>query len=168
MAHGHNRSIEPEFVRIIERYRPVIYKVCYIYAPQRESVDDYFQSVVAALWEAWPRFRGESAVATWVYRVALYTCVGYIRKSSRQLVTIPMTPLFDVADEADDRQERIELLHRMISRLGNTEKALVLLWLEEKTYDEIAAITGLSRSNVAVKLMRAKDKLRKMYNLQNK
>jgi len=153
-----------EFVNVVERHKGIIYKVCYVYAGSREDAVDYFQDVVAQLWQAWPRFRGESSVSTWIYRVALYTCVSHMRKSSRRPGTVSLYPGCDAAGQDDERTEQVERMYDMLSRLGNAEKALVLLWLEEKSYEEIAAITGLTRSNVAVKLMRAKDKLKKMYN----
>ncbi len=153
---------EKEFIEIIERSKRMIYKVCYVYAPQDE-VEDYFQEIVLALWRAYPGFRGESGLSTWVYRIALHTCITFLRRSRRRIAPVRLT--FDLPDERDMQEhERLEVLHAMIFCLGRLDRALLLLWLEERNYEEIAAILGISRENVAVRLSRIRVRLRKMAN----
>lgn len=148
---------------LIEEYQRVIYKVCSVYAPDRSRIDDYFQEVVLALWRGFDAFRGESKTATWVYRVALYTCISFVRRRMRRPQSVRLT--VDIKDEEpSETRERIDELYRVIGRLGRLDKALILLWLEERSYDEIAEITGLKANNVAVRLSRIREKLRKMYN----
>ncbi|MDE6507040.1 MAG: sigma-70 family RNA polymerase sigma factor [Alistipes sp.] len=154
---------EQRFVALIEEYQRVIYKVCSVYAPDRSRIDDYFQEVVLALWRGFDAFRGESKTATWVYRVALYTCISFVRRRMRRPQSVRLT--VDIKDEEpSETRERIDELYRVIGRLGRLDKALILLWLEERSYDEIAEITGLKANNVAVRLSRIREKLRKMYN----
>lgn len=155
---------EREFVEMIEAHKGIIYKLCFMYAPCPENARDYYQEAVCRLWEAFPRFRGESKLSTWVYRVTLFTCVSYLRKAKRSPAVVPLAVDPGFMDDTDAGADRLGELYAMIARLGNTEKALLMLWLEEKSYDEIAEITGLTKSNVAVKLMRIKDKLKKMSN----
>lgn len=154
---------QTEFLELLERYKRIIYKVCCLYAPDREQLDDYFQEVVLALWSGFDRFRGESSTATWVYRVSLYTCISFVRRRMRRPAVVRLT--VDLAGE-DDRElrEQIDQLHAAIGRLGRLDKALVLLWLEERPYEQIAAITGLKPGTVAVRLTRIREKLRSMYN----
>lgn len=154
---------QQEFLELIGRYKRIIYKVCYLYAPDRTQLDDYFQEVVLALWNGFDRFRGESSAATWVYRVALYTCISFVRRRMRRPALVRVT--VDLACD-DDRElrEQLDELYAAIGRLGRLDRALVLLWLEERSQEEIAAVTGLKPGTVAVRMTRIHEKLRKMYN----
>ena len=103
-------------------------------------------------------------MATWVYRVSLYTCLSFVRRRYAHPAPLSLSADMRIPDEDADTQRRHEELRAVIDRLGRLERALILLWLEERTYDEIAEITGLSRSNVAVKLMRIREKIKQMFN----
>lgn len=164
MLKNKNMDIKKEFTLIIEEYKVVIYKVCYIYAKDSEELNDYFQEILINLWNSYPHFRGESKISTWIYRISLNTCVTFIRKKKNKPILVPLS--IDVRIFEDDLEQKfqIEELYRMINKLNKLEKTLILLWLEEKNYEEIAEITGLSRSNIAVKLMRIKNKLKEMSN----
>ena len=116
------------------------------------------------LWRSFPHFRSESKISTWIYRISLNTCISFVRKKKRNpLSKIPSLEV-DLTFEDKEKQQQIEFLHTLINRLDILEKSLVLLWLEDLSYDEIASITGLSISNVGVKLSRIKEKLKKMSN----
>lgn len=154
---------QQQFVELIDRYKRVIYKVCYAYASDRSQIDDYFQEVVLALWRGYPDFRGDSSTATWVYRVALYTCISFVRRRSRRPDNVCLTVDLTCDDDGAMR-EQLDELYAVIGRLGRLDKALVLLWLEERSYDQIAEITGLTPGNVAVRLTRIREKLRTIYN----
>jgi RNA polymerase sigma-70 factor, ECF subfamily len=149
-------NLKSEFTEIIEEYKAVIYKVCYVYAQDKEEINDYYQEILINLWNSYPKFRGESKISTWIYKVSLNTCITFIRKKKRKPSTTPLS--IDVTLFEDSE------LYKLINRLEKMEKTLILLWLEEKNYDEIAEITGLTRSNVAVKLMRIKNKLKELSN----
>lgn len=142
-----------------------IYKVCYIYAKDQDDLNDLFQEVVLNLWKSFPRYRGDSTLNTWVYRIAMNTCITFLRRSSVRPQTIPLT--IDVTSQMTDEEShtgQLQELYRLINQLGKLERALILLWLEERSYQEMADILGISKANVAVKLNRTKDKLRKMSN----
>ncbi|MBO4660454.1 MAG: sigma-70 family RNA polymerase sigma factor [Prevotella sp.] len=159
------KQIEKEFLDMIEAQKRVIYKVCYIYAKDQEELNDLFQEVVLNLWKSFPRYRGDSKFSTWVYRVAMNTCITFLRRSSSRPQTVPMTANIAgqmVADEGTAAQLRE--LYRLINQLGKLERALILLWLEERSYQEMADILGISKANVAVKLNRIKGKLKQMSN----
>ena len=151
---------EELFCDVVHAHRNIIYKVCYIYAP-KGMIEDYYQEVLINLWQSFDQFEGRSKRSTWIYRVALYTCISFIRR--KEPASISLT--FDLStDEDSTLKEQLEELRSIISRLGHIDRALIVLWLEGYAYDEIAEITGLTRSNVAVKLMRAKDKIKEMFN----
>ncbi|MCH5318190.1 MAG: sigma-70 family RNA polymerase sigma factor [Paramuribaculum sp.] len=147
-----------EFLSIVKHYDGLISRICFGFARSRLEMEDYRQDVFLNIWQALPRFRGESSLKTWLYRIALNTCVSTIRKAPRPYdSTLP-----EIIDE--DQQRRIQLmeLHDMISLLPPTDKAILLLWLEETSYEDIAEITGLPRNTVATRLKRAKEKLMKL------
>ena len=155
---------EQMFLRLVEQHKQIIYKVCFMYASDDETINDLFQEVTLNLWKGFPRFRGESKPTTWVYRIAVNTCVSWLRSSNRRPQTVPLT--LSMTDLMTDEQEKENLreLYALINRLGKLERALILLWLEEKSYEEIAEILDISVSNVGVRINRIKAKLRKMSN----
>ena len=118
------KELEKDFLTMVEAQKRTIYKVCYIYASNQDDLNDLFQETVLNLWKGFPRYRGDSKLTTWVYRIAMNTCITSLRRSN----------------------------------------ALILLWLEERSYEEIADILGITKTNVAVKLNRTKEKLKKMSN----
>lgn len=158
-------DLEKPFIALITEYQRIIYKVCYVYAMDDYTLEELYQETVINLWKAFPKFRGDSKVTTWVYRIAMNTCISYIRKSSIRPATIPITfHLETTLPDEDERNAYLRELYRMISQLDKLERALILLWLEDKSYKEIADIMGITKNNVAVKLNRVKEKLKKMSN----
>lgn len=158
-------DLEKTFVRIVQQYERIIYKVCSFYASSELPIADLYQEVVGNLWIGFPKFRNDCSLSTWIYRVALNTCITGVRKDFRRLKSdMPVAELSDVLVEPESREENIREMYRLINQLKTMEKAIVLLYLEEKSYQEIADITGLTISNVATKLKRAKEKLKQMSN----
>ena len=117
------------------------------------------------LWKSFPRYRGDSKLATWVYRIAMNTCITFLRRSNTRPQTVPMTAnVASMAAEDNETAGQLRELYRLINQLGKLERALILLWLEKRSYEEIADILGITKTNVAVKLNRTKEKLKKMSN----
>ncbi|MBQ8988576.1 MAG: sigma-70 family RNA polymerase sigma factor [Prevotella sp.] len=157
--------LEKEFLEMIAAQQRTIFKVCYIYAKDQDDLNDLFQEVVLNLWKSFPRYRGDSKLSTWVYRIAMNTCITFLRRSNSRPQTIPMTAQVASTLEADEKTaEQLKELYRLINQLGKLERALILLWLEERSYQEMADILGISKANVAVKLNRTKEKLKQMSN----
>ncbi|MCC8154953.1 MAG: sigma-70 family RNA polymerase sigma factor [Tannerellaceae bacterium] len=157
---------EKEFINTIETYQQIIYKVCYMYASGHTSLNDLYQEVVINLWKAYPKFRGECKISTWIYRIGLNTCITFYRKGNSLPEVVPFPEGYDVVWKDENEQAyQLREMYRLINNLSSIEKALILLWLEEKSYQEIAEITGVSKGNVAVKLNRIKEKLKNMSNL---
>ena len=153
------KELEKEFLTMIEAQKRTIYKVCYIYAKDQNDLNDLYQETVLNLWKSFPRYRGDSTL------IAMNTCITFLRRSNARPQTVPMTA--HVASMAADDNEtagQLRELYRLISQLGKLERALILLWLEERSYEEIADILGITKTNVAVKLNRTKEKLKKMSN----
>jgi RNA polymerase sigma factor (sigma-70 family) len=157
--------MEHEFVEMINRHRGIIYKVCNLYGLDQEDKNDLFQEVVLQLWKAFPSFRRESKQSTWMYRIALNTAITNFRKTSRRLESSGIsTDEFQIPDLGayPEEDEQMSLLKRAINCLTEIEKAIILLHLEDKTYDEISEIIGISKTNVGVRITRIKVKLEKI------
>ena len=159
-----NLNTEQEFLSVIKEYERVIYKVCYLYTSRNATLNDLYQDVVLNLWRAYPKFRGECKISTWIYRIALNTCISFIRKEKNVPEIVTLTPYESewMTEEQDSFQLMLKELYYLIGQLGQLDKSIILLYLEEKSYEEISEITGLTVTNVATKLNRIKEKLRKM------
>lgn len=151
-----------EFTAMLQEHERLVYKVCGIYSLDKEDHKDLFQEIVLQAWSAYPRFRNTAKVSTWLYRVALNTAITHKRKQ-KKYATLPATEsLHELADGMPPvYAEEYKILQKLISSLPPLEKALVLLYLEDRSYQEIADIMGLTVTNVGTKLGRIKDKLKK-------
>ncbi|MBR0488589.1 MAG: sigma-70 family RNA polymerase sigma factor [Prevotella sp.] len=159
------KEIEKEFLSMIEEQKRTIYKVCYMYANDQDDLNDLFQETVLNLWKGFPNYRGDSTFNTWVYRIAMNTCITFLRRSNTRLQTVPMTAQMAGCLVTDEETEaRLKELYTLINQLGKLERALILLWLEERNYQEMADILGISKVNVGVKLNRIREKLKRMSN----
>jgi RNA polymerase sigma-70 factor (ECF subfamily) len=156
--------MEKEFIELVNNNRALIFKVCNLYCHDHESRQDLFQEVVLQLWKSYPNFRKEAAGSTWIYRVALNTAISNFRKESKKPEKTSITlSEFEIPDMSlTDERENRSTLHLAIGRLTQIEKAIILLYLDEKSYDEISEIIGISNSNVGVRLNRIKNKLSKL------
>lgn len=156
---------EEKFEKLIYDNQALIIKICNIYCNTQEDRDDLFQDITINLWKGIDSFRGDSKLSTWIYKVSLNTAISRFRKKSK-LKIVDIDQIHDLkADSHEDKFEnelRIKALYTGIGKLKPVEKALILLYLEEKSYDEIAQIIGISTKNVSVKLVRIKKKLEKI------
>lgn len=158
-------ELEKAFVRDITQHQGIIHRVCRLYAVGVANQEDLFQEIVLQLWRAYPAFRGEAKVSTWMYRIALNTAISGLRQARRQLSVQPLTPTLAAqlpGEPASLPPEENGRLHRAIRCLSEVERAIIMLHLEEHPYEDIAAITGLTPNYVGVKLHRIKAKLRQL------
>ena len=153
-------TLQKEFAQIVKENKSTIYTVCYMFSGDSEEVDDLLQEVLVNLWKGFDSFMGHSNIRTWIYRIALNTCISLNRK--KKLKTIPLSMDVNLFEDSDEDTKQIKLLHDRINKLGPFDKAIVLLWLENISYDEIGAIVGISTQNVASRLFRIKEKLKNM------
>ncbi len=158
-------NLEEDFVQMVQQYERIIYKACYLYTSDVLPVEDLYQEVVINLWRGYPRFRGESKLSTWIYRIAVNTCISIIRKEDKRPKRSELSvELANVLPSAQDMMKEVKELHRLIKTLPTIDKAIVLLYLEGMTHGEISEVTGLTPNNIAVKFKRIKDKLKEMSN----
>ena len=153
------------FLNIVTSNQGIIHKVCSIYCDTPEDREDLFQEIVAQLWRSYPTFRSESKVSTWMYRVALNTAITHFKKSKRRPDKSQYdNSLLQIEDDCYDEtfDEQVKLLHSAIAKLTGIEKSIILLYLEDKPYEEIAEIIGITQNYVRVKMNRIKGKLKKL------
>ncbi|SKC63046.1 RNA polymerase sigma-70 factor, ECF subfamily [Bacteroidales bacterium WCE2004] len=153
---------EREFETMIREHKGTIYTVCYMFSNDPDEVADLFQETLINLWKGSGTFRGESAVGSWIWKVTLNTCISSDRKKKRGPQTGPLSMDIDLFEDQDADTRQIGLLRSRISKLGPFDRALVLLWLENLSYEEIGQIVGISPKNVSVRLVRIKEQLKKM------
>lgn len=158
-------DLKQSFTVLIDRHRRIIYKICYLYADNEADRQDLYQEILFRVWQAYPKFRGDAKFSTWLYQVALNTAFANIREHKRSVIThtadglLPDTN-YEAAD--DTETEQLALLHRAISQLNEIERAVVVLYLENKTYDEMESIIGIPNGALRVKMTRIKEKLKKL------
>jgi len=155
--------LEKEFLDIVGANQGIIHKVCNIYCDDEEDRNDLFQEILAQLWKSYPSFRKESKFTTWMYRVALNTAITSFKKIRRQPGFNRLSDQnLQIADEMSslEMDENIALLKQAVSKLSGIEKLIILLFLENKNYEEIAEITGITQNYVRVKMNRIKKKLK--------
>lgn len=152
--------MEQAFLQHIQNNQKIIYKVCHLYRDTKEDQEDLFQEIVYQLWKAYPGFKGESKPGTWIYRIALNTALAVYRKLQPDISYPDQLPESAASITEASSSEKEELLFRALRTLTDSEKAVISLYLEDFSYEEIAAITGLSENNVGVRLSRIKSKLK--------
>ncbi|GAB3330684.1 sigma-70 family RNA polymerase sigma factor [Marivirga atlantica] len=154
-----------DFKTLLEENKNIIGKICRAYANDEEEFQDYFQEVSLQIWKAYDSFKGHSKISTWIYRIALNVCLSELRKEKKRVDTHEYQPNYDIADDVDDhQQERVNALYAAIKTLKKTDRAIILLYLEDKSYKEMANILGITTTNIGVKINRLKQELKsKMY-----
>ena len=157
-------NIELQFTKMVKEYRKTIYTVCYFFSKDTEEVNDLFQEILMNLWKGYGSFRGESSVKTWVWRVSLNTCSNIERKKKSSVQTIPLSVDIDLYNDDDEHSRQIQILYDRINRHDVFDRAIILLWLESMSYQDIADVGGISLSNVTTRLFRIKEQLKSMSN----
>ena len=156
------KTTEKDFSRIVKQHKSTIYTVCYMFSKDTDEVNDLFQEVLINLWKGFTSFQGRSDLSTWIWRVSLNTCISCERK--KKLDTVPLSMEINLFEDQDEDSQQIQLLHKRIHQLKPFDRAIVLLWLENLSYEEIGAIVGITAKNVGVRLYRIKEELKKMSN----
>lgn len=154
--------LEKEFETVVKQYKTNMYMICYMYAKDKDEANDFFQETLIRLWQGFSQFRGESNVNTWISRICINTCISALRKNKKFSNTIPLNINLDILEEDGGQNQQLTQMHKLINKLSVLDKALVMLWLENMSYAEIAEVMGITVSNVSVKLMRIKEKLKTM------
>ncbi|MGM8362554.1 RNA polymerase sigma factor [Flavobacterium sp. ARAG 55.4] len=157
-------AVEKEFLVIIAQYNAMLHKIVRLYRESAEDREDLFQEIVFQLWKSYPDFKGNSEISTWMYRVALNTAIASFRKKTTPINYLTQLPDFAEEQPNDEVELRQERLFAVLKVLNDSEKALIALYFEELSYQQIAEITGISENYVGVKLNRIKTKIKTLLN----
>lgn len=156
---------ETEFVALLEEHQNIVHKICRLYTNGEAEYKDLFQEISIQLWRSYERFEGKSKFSTWMYRVGLNTAITLYRKNKKRIDTQSLnTAIHSIETNQYDPvvDEQLNWLYQQIETFSKIDKALVLLYLEDKRYDEIAETLGISSVNARVKMNRIKQRLKKM------
>ena len=152
---------DEQFAQMVREHKATIYTVCYMFSKDADEVADLFQEVLINLWKGFDGFQGRSDIKSWIYRVALNTCITIDRKKKRQNKA-ELSMDINLFSDSDNDTKQVEMLRQRINRLKPFDRAIVLLWLENMSYDEIGAVVGITAKNVSVRLFRIKEELKRM------
>lgn len=155
---------EKQFTSLIEEYKRVIFKICYMYATDGDNFKDLYQEVIINLWRGYDSYQGKAKLSSWIYRVGLNTCISFYRQQQRRGEHTTLDVLYGLEAENDETTRCLKEMYRLIASLNKFERAVILLWLDENSYEEIAEIVGMPRNTVASRLKRIKEKLTKQAN----
>lgn len=153
-------TLDTTFAQMIREHKSTIYTVCFMFSKDSDEVSDLFQEVLINLWKGYASFQNRSSVDTWIWKVSFNTCISYERKKQKR-ATLPLTMDINLFEDKDEDSRQIRQLYDRIHRLKPFDRAIVLLWLENMSYEEIGAIVGISTKNVSVRLYRIKEELKK-------
>ena len=155
-------TLERQFAQTIAEHKSTIYTVCYMFSKDVDEVNDLFQEVLVNIWKGFDGFEHRSDIKTWIYRIALNTCISIDRKKRRSYARLTMD--INLFEDHDEDTRQVDMLHKRISKLQPFDRAIVLLWLENLSYEEIGQIIGISTKNVSVRLFRIREQLKQMSN----
>lgn len=160
------------FLTVVEEHKRIIYKVANSYCKNNEDRKDLIQEILIQLWKSFERYDSKFKYSTWIYRIALNVAISFYRKeNSRKTISNSFNESFFSMSEtksSDENEQNLNTLHQFISELKELDKALILLYLDEKNQKEMAEILGISESNVATKVSRIKIKLKEKFSLIKK
>lgn len=162
-----NTEQERTFVEFFKPNQRLIHKICKIYTDNAEDHQDLFQEITIQLWKSFPGFKGEAKFSTWMYRVALNTAITLFRKPQKrkaQTVEVDVSSLTMEYENYEDDEHKLQKMYKAIYELSDVEKALIMMFLEDKPYKEIGEILGITEGNARVKMNRAKNNLKNKIN----
>jgi len=151
-----DKQAETVFLSTLSKEKDKIFRICNTYAADQEGAKDLFQEVMYNFWKSLPSFQGKSSISTWLYRIALNVCMK--EKAKKRIETIRHVAYENFEDKLQENP-RLEELYASIKKLNKVERALIMLYLEELPYKEIASVMGLTENHVAVKMKRIRTKL---------
>src|SRR5688500_17931566 len=154
---------EDKFTRDINANIGLIHKICNIYFLNEHDRQDASQEILYQLWKSYPSFKGDAKFSTWMYKVALNTAIGYLKKRTKEPhKTMLPEHLVQLAESSEQvsNEDKVRMLYTAINTLSEIDKAITLLFLEENSYDEISSITGITKTNVSVRLVRIRKTLK--------
>lgn len=152
------------FTKLYKQYAPGIRKLCLGYTGSAAQAEDLLQESFMAVWNNMHKYRGEASWGTWIYRIAVNTCLLYLRKEKSKPQKVDAEALQNIAEEQSNSENEVQLLYKCISRLPETDRLIISMVLEDLLYEDIASIAGISENNLRVKIHRIKKQLTEMFN----
>jgi RNA polymerase sigma factor (sigma-70 family) len=154
------------FIKAIQENEGLIYKVATFYTNNKDDCDDVVQEIIYSLWKSFESFKQNSSLSTWMYQVAMNVAIFHLKRSKKVVTTIPIDIGLINSPESisDNVEEKLKILQEHIKDLNLLDKGIVMLYLENKSHEEIAQIIGISKTNVGTKLSRIKEKLKTKIN----
>jgi RNA polymerase sigma-70 factor, ECF subfamily len=161
-------TVEKEFIELIKKHQGILHKICNAYFLRDPFKEDYYQEILIRLWKSYPSFKNQSKFSTWLYRVALNSAIDIIRKQNLQPAQIELSKVeYNIPEnKANNESEIRDRLYQAINQLPDVDKAIIILYLEDYNYREIAEIIGISESNAGVRINRIKNQLIKTLNYE--
>ena len=162
-----NKELEHKFISEFQENQNIVHKVCRIYTNDQDSHNDLFQEITIQLWKAYPKFRGDSKLSTWMYRIWLNTAITLYRKSKKTVPTQDFDTVshkIEASSYDNTEEEQLKLMYKAIQQLSDIDKGLIFLYLEDKNYSEISETLGISEVNARVKMNRIKTRLKTILN----
>lgn len=160
-----NSELQQTFEKQLKAHELLVYKICRLYGKTEDDRQDLFQEIVIQLWKAFPKFRGDAKFSTWLYRVGINVAITQYRKDKNRIYATDIESLnleFPTDEFSMAQEEQFKQMYAAIELLNDIEKAIVMLYLENKSYDEMEEILGISNGNLRVKMNRIKEKLRQI------
>lgn len=155
---------QPAFLATIQQHQGILHKLCRLYRDSPEDREDLFQEMIYQLWKSFPSFEGNAKISTWIYRIALNTALAGFRKRSIPVTYTDTFPEIPAAQENNTTLQQDQLF-AALKQLSDADKAIIALYLEEMSYQEIAGIIGIDENYVGVKLNRIKTRIKNILNL---
>lgn len=155
-------SLQREFTELIAEENANISRICIAYAESADDFNDLRQDALINIWRGMKTFREESSIRTWIYRVTINSCLSTIRSQKRHHHE-SLSQLYDLIDSGSDNREEIEKMHRAISTLRREDRAIIMMWLDDMSYDDIANAMGMNRNTIATRIRRIKEKIKLIY-----
>jgi RNA polymerase sigma factor (sigma-70 family) len=159
-------SLQEKFIAVLEKHKGILYKIANAYCKTSEDRNDLVQEMIFQLWKSFDKYDSQYQYSTWVYRIALNVAISYYQKSRKKIDSLTIEQsFFNIKEESNDteKEEQLSLLHQCIKELKEIDRAIILLYLEEKNHKEIAEIMGMSESNVGTKIGRIKQHLKQKF-----
>ena len=160
-------TTSPDFLTLIEANKRIIFKICNSYCRNADDREDLAQEIIYQLWKSWSSFNSDYKLSTWMYRIALNVAISFYRKERKATPTVFMGDhVIEIADESleEGLESNLNALQQFINELNPLDRALMILYLEEKPHKEIAEIMGITSTNVATKIGRIKEQLKQKFN----
>jgi RNA polymerase sigma-70 factor (ECF subfamily) len=163
------KSNKEDFLEILSNYQGILHKVSFVYFKNKVDREDNLQEIIYQLWKSYPGLKNHNSIGSWIYAISINTSISRVKKKSHIEYREAIPELPDKSDVLDNisKNESLQLLFNAIYKLDEIDKSIMLLYLEEKSYEEIAEIIGLSKSNVGVRINRAKDILKQNLKISN-